>query len=65
MTIDGPTVVMSSAVAAVVSAGLMSATRRLAQHAGSEDVLRLRVGVALILFGCLLIGIALQRMAGA
>jgi len=65
MTLDAPTVVISSAFAAVVSAGVMRATRRLSDRRGDDGVLRLRVGVALILFGLLLIGIALRRMAGA
>ena len=64
MTINAPTLLVSSVFAAVVATTVMRSTKAMAKRDGwTEDLLRFRIGVALVLFGVWLIGIALQRMA--
>jgi L-asparagine transporter-like permease len=62
MRIDGPTILLTSVVAATVSAAVMRMTREMAQERRADDLLTLRIGAALVLLGVLLICIALQRM---
>jgi hypothetical protein len=63
MAIDGPTLLVSSVVAAAVTTTVMRATRFTVKRTGrTEDLPRLRLGVALVLFGVLLIGIAVRRV---
>jgi hypothetical protein len=63
MTIDGPTLLVSSAHAAVVATTVMRTTRTMAKRGGwTEGLLRFRIGHALGLLGLWLIGLALERM---
>jgi hypothetical protein len=60
---DGPTLLVSSVVAAVVSTGLVRATCLVARRFDRSDQLpRMLLGLALILLGILLIAVALRRM---
>jgi hypothetical protein len=60
---DGPTLLVSSVVAAVLSTGLVRATCVMAKRFDRSDELpRMLLGLALILLGILLIAIALRRM---
>jgi hypothetical protein len=60
---DGPTLLVSSVLAAVVSTGLVRATCLVAKRFDRSDQLpRMLLGLALILLGILLIAVALRRM---
>jgi hypothetical protein len=64
VSIDGPTLLVSSSVAVAASTALVRATRTIAKRQKRpEDLPRMLVGLALVLLGLLLICIALRRMA--
>jgi hypothetical protein len=62
MRIDGPTLLLTSVVAATVSTAVMRMTRKMAPERRADNLLTLRIGAALVLFGVLLVCVALQRM---